>query len=58
MQETLIRKKKTTGEKKKQLEMIKSEVIIKSEKILEYIQMTLLRRRDVSDISTWYSTVL
>lgn len=35
--------------------MIKSEVIIKSEKILEYIQMTLLRRRDVSDISTWYS---
>lgn len=38
--------------------MIKSEVIIKSEKILEYIQMTLLRRRDVSDISTWHSTVL
>lgn len=38
--------------------MIKSEVIIKSEKILEYIQMTLLRRGDVSDISTWYSTVL
>lgn len=34
--------------------MIKSEVIIKSEKI----QMTLLRRQDVSDISTWYSTVL
>lgn len=58
MQETLIRKKITTGKKKKQLEMIKSEVIIKSEKILEYIQMTLLRRRDVSDISTWYSTVL
>lgn len=38
--------------------MIKSEVIIKSEKILEYIQMTLLRRWDVSDISTWHSTVL